>query len=217
MANCVTCKARCENAGQHRVKTDCISYTPTDEFSVRWLKSFREPINGENKDLIKVRRKKMTNENSTARLVSGRYFNIAIKLIGQAMYGLRAIKMADALPDNFYPRSFNKISQPGSKVPIYAWGDATTKTIWMFTDADRIVLHSDCSNMLKDCAELKDISALFDQSIDADYVSTTAGMFEGCIRLRHSLVPNWYRNHGKEVGNGDLASDLDRASGSYCD
>ena len=30
MANCVTCKARCEDAGQHRVKTDCISYTPKD-------------------------------------------------------------------------------------------------------------------------------------------------------------------------------------------
>lgn len=30
MANCVTCKARCENAGQHRVKTDCISYIPKD-------------------------------------------------------------------------------------------------------------------------------------------------------------------------------------------
>lgn len=28
MANCVTCKAKCENAGQHRVKTDCISYIP---------------------------------------------------------------------------------------------------------------------------------------------------------------------------------------------
>lgn len=30
MANCVTCKARCENAGQHRVKTDCVSYIPKD-------------------------------------------------------------------------------------------------------------------------------------------------------------------------------------------
>ena len=30
MANCVTCKARCENAGQHRVKTDCISHIPKD-------------------------------------------------------------------------------------------------------------------------------------------------------------------------------------------
>lgn len=30
MANCITCKARCENAGQHRVKTDCISYMPKD-------------------------------------------------------------------------------------------------------------------------------------------------------------------------------------------
>lgn len=26
MANCVTCKARCENAGQHIVNTDCVSY-----------------------------------------------------------------------------------------------------------------------------------------------------------------------------------------------
>lgn len=31
MANCVTCKARCENAGQHRVKTDCVSYIPKDD------------------------------------------------------------------------------------------------------------------------------------------------------------------------------------------
>ena len=30
MANCVTCKARCENAGQHRVKTDCVSYISKD-------------------------------------------------------------------------------------------------------------------------------------------------------------------------------------------
>ena len=30
MANCVMCKARCENAGRHRVKTDCISYIPKD-------------------------------------------------------------------------------------------------------------------------------------------------------------------------------------------
>lgn len=28
MANCVTCDAICERAGQHRVKTDCISYVP---------------------------------------------------------------------------------------------------------------------------------------------------------------------------------------------
>jgi len=30
MANCVTCKARCDNAGQHRVKTDCVSYISKD-------------------------------------------------------------------------------------------------------------------------------------------------------------------------------------------
>ena len=30
MANCVTCKANCISAGQHRVKTDCISYVPKD-------------------------------------------------------------------------------------------------------------------------------------------------------------------------------------------
>lgn len=30
MANCVTCKARCENAGQHKVEDDCISYDPKD-------------------------------------------------------------------------------------------------------------------------------------------------------------------------------------------
>lgn len=28
MANCVTCDAICERAGQHHVKTDCISYVP---------------------------------------------------------------------------------------------------------------------------------------------------------------------------------------------
>lgn len=30
MANCVTCKADCISAGQHRVHTDCISYVPKD-------------------------------------------------------------------------------------------------------------------------------------------------------------------------------------------
>lgn len=30
MANCVTCNARCENASQHRVKTDCVSYISKD-------------------------------------------------------------------------------------------------------------------------------------------------------------------------------------------
>lgn len=30
MANCATCKANCERAGQHRVKTDCVSYVPKD-------------------------------------------------------------------------------------------------------------------------------------------------------------------------------------------
>ena len=43
MANCVTCKARCEYAGQHRVKTDCISYIPkpqtnaTDRNVGKWI------------------------------------------------------------------------------------------------------------------------------------------------------------------------------------
>ena len=30
MANCVTCKADCISAGQHRVNTSCISYVPKD-------------------------------------------------------------------------------------------------------------------------------------------------------------------------------------------
>ena len=30
MANCVTCDAICERAGQHRVKTDCVSHVPKD-------------------------------------------------------------------------------------------------------------------------------------------------------------------------------------------
>lgn len=30
MANCVTCKAKCENAGKHRVTAYCISYVPKD-------------------------------------------------------------------------------------------------------------------------------------------------------------------------------------------
>lgn len=28
MANCITCAAICERAGQHHVKTDCASYVP---------------------------------------------------------------------------------------------------------------------------------------------------------------------------------------------
>ena len=30
MANCITCKANCISAGQHRVNTHCISYVPKD-------------------------------------------------------------------------------------------------------------------------------------------------------------------------------------------
>lgn len=30
LVNCVTCKANCERAGQHHVRTDCISYVLKD-------------------------------------------------------------------------------------------------------------------------------------------------------------------------------------------
>lgn len=30
MGNCVTCQANCERAGQHHVRTDCVSYLPKD-------------------------------------------------------------------------------------------------------------------------------------------------------------------------------------------
>ena len=149
----------------------------------------------------------------TTRLVTGHYLNVAFKLIGNSMYGIKAIKTAYDLPEKFYPHSFNKISRPDSDIPMFVWGDRKTKTIYIYTEAERIMLPPNCEDMCKGFFDLEDVSAFFDPRMDDSWVTSVKGAFDGCSKVM--FLPKWYEKAKKKE---DCRNGLDESySDRVCD
>jgi surface protein len=105
---------------------------------------------------------------------------------------IKAIRMSDALPENFTATTENTISLSTSTHPAYIWFDNTDDNgiIYVYTEAEEILLNEDPSRMLQSFLYLTDIFAL--ANWNTANVINTSFMF---IRARSltdlSALSNW--------------------------
>ena len=90
---------------------------------------------------------------------------------------IKAIHMADSLPDNFIPSDINIVSAPDSSYPIYIFFDDEEDAgiMYFYTESDTIVLNPDSSYIFFNYAALTDLSGL--ACWDSSSVVTLQGAF----------------------------------------
>ncbi len=90
---------------------------------------------------------------------------------------IKAIRMADSLPDYFIPSETNTVSTPDSGHPIYIFFDNEENAgiMYFYTEGDTISLNPDSGCLLEANGALTDISALADW--DSSDVYTLYGAF----------------------------------------
>ena len=101
---------------------------------------------------------------------------------------IRAIRMADALPDDFVPSVGNTVSTEDSGLPVYIFFDNRdgAGVMYFYTEADRIVMHPDSSCMFAGHKALTDISGVTDW--DASRVEDMYAMFSNTSSLPDALA-----------------------------
>ena len=101
-----------------------------------------------------------------------------------------SFKRASTLPNDFTPTSLNTVSASGSEYPIYIFFDDTDGTMYYYSEAEKIYLHSNSSEMFEELTSLEDISGL--SLVDASYTTDTSYMFYDCDSLTDiSVLSNW--------------------------
>ena len=90
---------------------------------------------------------------------------------------IKAIRMAEALPDGFIPSNLNTVSTSDSRYPIYIFFDNEDDAgiMYFYTEGDTIALNPDSSCLLSGNLALTDISAVVDW--DASDVYSLYGAF----------------------------------------
>ena len=91
-----------------------------------------------------------------------------------------AITRASTLPTDFIPTDDNIISVDGSIIPVYAWYDADTTTIYYYTESDEIIMNPDSSYMFRNFTSLSDATSIADW--DTSNVTDMHGMFQSAGR-----------------------------------
>ena len=96
---------------------------------------------------------------------------------------IKAIHMADSLPDNFVPTDDNTVSVSGSRYPVYIFVvDKENKdTVYFYTEDEKIVMNPDSSFMFAGNTALTDISGLADW--DSSKVISLVGAFSDDLLL----------------------------------
>ncbi len=105
---------------------------------------------------------------------------------------IKAVRMADSLPDSFAPSNENTVSVSDSVNPVYIFFDNTDNAgiIYFYTDSGRIVMNPDSSCLFADLPVLTDISGVFNW--DASHVTTMYAMFANARSLPDALaLRNW--------------------------
>ncbi len=147
-------------------------------------------------------------ESTEARLDAGRIVNSRIKTLSmvkdpkteQLVSCLKAIRMADSLPDSFVPSEENTVSSINSAFPIYIFFDNMKNdgVMYFYTEGSRIVMNPDSSILFYGLTNLTDISALEDW--DASHVTNMNAMFAGAMCLPDALaIRKWDTSSVKDM------------------
>ena len=105
---------------------------------------------------------------------------------------IKAIRMAEALPDNFIPSDANTVSIDGSEHPIFIFfdNDHDAGIIYFYTESETVVLNPNSSSLFANNTNLTDISCL--ASWNSSNVVWMNGMFARDISLSDiSPLSNW--------------------------
>jgi len=146
---------------------------------------------------------------TTTRLMSGADINIKMKTIanpgssfantGVVDTSIRAIKMADALPDNFEETWNNRFNDYSSDPRVSGWFDSSTGTFYFYTEADQILTNSSMGWAFQEMDALTDISGLANWHTS----NTTAmnSLFNGCDNLADiTPLTNWDTSNNTNLG-----------------
>ncbi len=107
-------------------------------------------------------------------------------------YNIKAIRMADWLPDGFVPSDANTVSSLYSEYPIYIFFDNTDDAgiIYFYTEGNTIVMNPYSSSLFSDYKTLTDISGVSDW--DASQVTNMNALFYGAKALSDiDALKNW--------------------------
>ncbi|QTE67419.1 BspA family leucine-rich repeat surface protein [Clostridiales bacterium] len=105
---------------------------------------------------------------------------------------IKAIHMADSLPDGFIPSDANTVSSSGSKYPVYIFfdNDNDAAIIYFYTTANTIAMNPYSGYMFSDFKALTDISGI--ANWDSSNVTNMSGLFCGAKSLPDALaLRNW--------------------------
>lgn len=132
-------------------------------------------------------------------------------------YLIRAIRMADSLPDNFIPSEVNIVSTPQSNKPIYAFFDNEDNAgiMYFYTEDNRIKMNPYSGYMFANNDALIDISGLTDWNTSE--VLDFGGLFSNARNLQDiSAIKNWdtskVLNMSRLLGGAEKITDINALS-----
>lgn len=105
---------------------------------------------------------------------------------------LKAIRIAESLPDGFVPADENTVSIVESPYPIYIFFENKRNAgiIYFYTEGSRIIMNPDSSNLFASFSSLSDISGIADW--DSSRVTSMYALFSGAKSLTDALaLRNW--------------------------
>ncbi len=109
---------------------------------------------------------------------------------------IKAIRMADSLPDDFIPSETNTVSTSHSAYPVYIFFDNEDDAgiIYFFTEGETVVMNPDSGYMFAGNPALTDISGL--SRWDSSQVINMNALFSGAKSLTDILaLQNWDTSH----------------------
>ncbi len=107
-------------------------------------------------------------------------------------YDIKAIRMADSLPDDFIPSEANTVSTTVSEQPIYIFFDNENNAgiLYFYAGEENIVMNPNSSNMFSSFTALTDISGL--SGWDSSNVINMRGLFSRAKSLANiDALQNW--------------------------
>ncbi len=105
---------------------------------------------------------------------------------------LKAVRMAESLPDGFVPTKENTVSSDDSAYPIYIFFDNKRDAgiMYFYTEGSRIIMNPDSSILFYNFSSLADISGVADW--DSSQVTSLNAIFSDASSLTDALaLRNW--------------------------
>ena len=90
-------------------------------------------------------------------------------------FEIKHIKITKQLPEGYEPSEVKTISTAESEEPVYLWWDSSSKTMYWYTKASKIILNEDCSHMFEEIEYLQEVDFL--KNLDSSKVTTMNSMF----------------------------------------